>query len=212
MKKHYWVIVIAIAAYIIITVSKDAQNTIYRPNASVGVYDATTESEQYSLQINRSKTSGEYLLAFVELDDLGIYKNQQQVDLVLNEIKNRQKNNHTLFIVFAHGWHNNASPESSNVKGFRQLLSQISDGEQQRCSGGTCTPYNVFGIYIAWQGESVNIPLLRQLTFWHRKQVAQKVGSQGVADFLLEIESVVNRIQPEPSESVSDIDTSKMIL
>ncbi len=75
---------------------------------------------------------------------------------------------------------------------FRELLRSISHNEMARCTNQTCQPYKIFGVYIGWEGESINIPLIKELTFWKRKQVAHKVGSQGVTEVLLKLEQLVN--------------------
>jgi len=39
--------------------------------------------------------------------------------------------------------------------------------------------YNVFGVYFAWPGKTIGVPYLKYLTFWNRKQAAERIASNG---------------------------------
>jgi hypothetical protein len=47
----------------------------------------------------------------------------------------------------------------------------------------------VVGLYLGWRGASVPIPGIEQLTFWTRKNAAQRVGNAGAKDLLPEIKN-----------------------
>jgi hypothetical protein len=38
---------------------------------------------------------------------------------------------------------------------------------------------NVVGVYFAWSGDSLKIPIVNTLTFWDRKRVAERIASNG---------------------------------
>jgi hypothetical protein len=60
---------------------------------------------------------------------------------------------------------------SATLKGF---LSRLSQSRQVRIHH-----YNVFGVYFAWPGKTLEIPYLEYLTFWNRKQAAERIASNG---------------------------------
>ncbi len=51
-------------------------------------------------------------------------------------------------------------------------------------------PREVAGVYLGWRGGSVTVPLLENLTFWDRKNTAQKVGHGGVTEVLSRLELI----------------------
>jgi len=63
------------------------------------------------------------------------------------------------------------------VKMFRGVLSNLSQ---------TISPRKVFGVYVGWRGLSIKsdyfpIPGGEELSFYHRKDVAERIGHQGAA-------------------------------
>ena len=77
-----------------------------------------------------------------------------------------------LLVVYIHGWLNNAT--SGDVGNFKGFLSRLSQSKQVRIHH-----YNVFGVYFGWPGKSLDIPYLKYLTFWNRKQAAERIASNG---------------------------------
>ena len=43
---------------------------------------------------------------------------------------------------------------------------------------------DVIGLYVGWRGMSVKLPLVKELSFWDRKAVAEEIGSGGVTEIL----------------------------
>jgi hypothetical protein len=78
-------------------------------------------------------------------------------------------------VVFTHGWKHNAQPQDSDVQSFRSVLSDLATMEDFLATKGA-TPMRVVGIYVGWRGASLDLPLLRELTFWDRKNTAHAVA------------------------------------
>jgi len=51
-------------------------------------------------------------------------------------------------------------------------------------------PREVIGVYVGWRGESITVPGLRQMTFWGRKSVANKIGEGALSAILLKLETI----------------------
>jgi hypothetical protein len=154
--------------------------------------NASIEHRAYETQDGQK---GDYLLGFVEFDDQGWYHDIRQKDqffATLNELdaKNRDK---FIIVVYAHGWKHNAAADDSDVRDFQKLLERIDIMEAGRVADEAADPKTkrrkVVGLYLGWRGASVPIPWIEQLTFWTRKNAAQRVGGAGAKDLLPEIKN-----------------------
>jgi hypothetical protein len=106
----------------------------------------------------------------------------KQLDRLYKE--QREQNNGGLsLVVFVHGWHHSAAADDRDVHAFRRVLRQIAQMEENLAKA-KYTPMRVVGIYIGWRGEAIPIPLLRGITFWDRKNAAQRVAYGSVRDLL----------------------------
>jgi len=121
---------------------------------------------------------------YIEFTERGNVFDTARTDFVRSRINKYSSNgNGVITIVFIHGWKNNASTHNENVQAFRNrlaLFAQESPLIGQR---------RVVGVYIGWRGASVTFPVIKELTFWDRKAVAQKIGKGGVTDVLLDLEA-----------------------
>jgi hypothetical protein len=88
--------------------------------------------------------------------------------------------------LFVHGWKNNASDDSGNVWGFRQVLGGLSrqfGTTAARADGKT----PVVGIYVGWRGAVVEAPIIEQFTFWNRRQKSQTLPKPPLIDAFVRI-------------------------
>jgi hypothetical protein len=113
----------------------------------------------------------QYQLAAIEFGELGSYADSYkgELDNTIQLLKNTER---PLLVVYIHGWLNNAT--SGDVGNFKGFLSRLSESKQVRIHH-----YNVFGVYFAWPGKSLDVPYLQYLTFWNRKQAAERIASNG---------------------------------
>lgn len=126
---------------------------------------------------------GSYKLAFVEFDDQGEIYVRGQLQQALKMIGDAQEQaksakSEIAVLTFVHGWKNNASDRSKNVKSFRQMLA---------CFADQFSPGPVVGVYIGWQGESIRIPGVKQLTYWGRRNVSATLPNAHFTEALKEI-------------------------
>ncbi|MGB0910235.1 MAG: alpha/beta fold hydrolase [Nitrospirales bacterium] len=128
-----------------------------------------------------------YLLGFAEFDDQGAFWDRMQVldhsKGMFHRLMQGIAERDMLMVVFVHGWQNNAEYNNGNVKTFRKVLAQLQEDEN-----ASPQPRQVIGVYVGWRGLSLFGTVLTQLTFFDRKNTAEKVGHGAVTDLLRHIE------------------------
>jgi hypothetical protein len=142
-----------------------------------------------------------YDLGFVEFDDQGWFWEPKQKQAVEQMIRNvarigQPAGTPVIMVVFVHGWKNNAAEDNGNVRTFKATLMQLAGLEKKLSQMENRKPRKMIGIYAGWRGLSIKsdycpLPLGKELTFWGRKAVAQKVGGYGaMTELLMELESL----------------------
>lgn len=129
---------------------------------------------------------GKYVLAHVEFDDQGWFHDVRQRQALFDRLQAlRAANQAMLIVTYTHGWKHNASEGNGNLLEFRKLLSQLHKVEAaaKREKG----PRTVVGVYIGWRGASLSIPFLDNITFWTRKNAAERVGTRSVKQLFIEL-------------------------
>lgn len=106
-------------------------------------------------------------LTVLELSEKGDLAFPPQVKSITDELQNV---NPSTVVLFAHGWHNDASPQQhkrlKDLSHFDTLLSAIS-----KHTGG-----RTLGVYLGWRGEKSRMPGFHHLTLEGRRNVARKIG------------------------------------
>ncbi len=141
---------------------------------------------------------GDYYLGFVEFDDQGWFADRKQMEVLLrllydgeksksdHEYKNIAARDYLIF-VFAHGWRHNAEACDNNVVCFQRQLERLAILEYQsnKLSGNDPNDLRtVVGLYVGWRGLAANVQPFEILSFWDRKNTAQRVGLGGVNELL----------------------------
>jgi hypothetical protein len=116
---------------------------------------------------NSVVTGSGYKLAFIEFGEQGSYQDTTQLT---NAVELVEKTDRPLVITYVHGWQNNA--ESGDVEKFSGLLARLNSAPAIRDAG-----FNVVGIYLAWRGKFTPVPVLKELSFWNRKAIAERIAS-----------------------------------
>ncbi len=133
-----------------------------------------------------------YLLGVAEFDDQGAYWNRDQVlggRGLIRRLEQATAGKDMLLVVFVHGWQNNARYDNGNLAMFRGVLAYLQGLE----SASPREPRQVVGIYVGWRGRSVPIFGVTHLTFWARKNTADKIGRASVFDLLRHLEAMHER-------------------
>lgn len=120
-------------------------------------------------------------LSIIEFDDQGEFWKPKQLDDTLDLIgeKSNRDGDEALVVVFVHGWKNDASPANEaerNLGSFKKVLIQLAQEEMRRSEAKNIQSRQVIGVYMAWHGRNSNNLLLRQLSFFARKNAANRVA------------------------------------
>ena len=134
--------------------------------AAYGPYHANTSSEP--LNSVRGPKDGRYKLAFIEFGDQGSALDTSQRTAALKVIHEAKR---PLLFVYIHGWQNNAN--SGDVCRFEHFVDTVS-----RFPEITRQNINVIGVYIAWRGVDITVPVAKFLTFWSRKSAGATIAAQ----------------------------------
>jgi hypothetical protein len=134
----------------------------------------------------------EYSLEFVEFDDQGELWDRGQADAVLNHLIDQLTERDLIVVVYAHGWKHSAAPDDTDVAMFRRNLELVSQVEAHDSRERGLPARRVAGVYLGWRGGSVSLPVVKELTFWDRKNTAHEVGRGGVLEILLRLEQLAS--------------------
>jgi hypothetical protein len=150
----------------------------------------TPECETHALQQLPSDNGSSYLLGFIEFDDQGQLWDRTQMRDVLSKLQTEAGTRDLLMVVFVHGWKHSAAPGDTNINTFRGVLANLSDTEAYLAKNTGTPARQVVGIYFGWRGGSLPVKYLENVTFWDRKNTAQKVGHGGVTEVLSQLEDI----------------------
>ena len=129
-------------------------------------------------------------LAFAEFSERGNAFDGAKVEAVLAKIAGKARADGVVLIVFVHGWKHNASEDDPNVLSFKDSLATMAGVLGSSFAGTALGARRLVGVYVGWRGASIGLPLLKELTFWDRKAVAEELGSGGVTRLLLDLDRI----------------------
>jgi len=160
------------------------------------------DCEKHALQQVPTGEGPDYLLAFIEFDDQGQLWDRKQMRAILNRYELESSGQDLLMVAFVHGWKHSAAPGDGNIETFRKVLARLSLDEAQISRQTGKPARRVAGLYLGWRGGTVSVPVVEDLTFWERKNTAQKVGHGGMTEVLSRLEQIKrDKDSVEPPES-----------
>ncbi|MDB6141340.1 MAG: esterase/lipase/thioesterase family active site protein [Pseudomonas sp.] len=145
-----------------------------------------------------SASPGDYFLGFVEFNDQGDLWQRQGMEAVIDHLNTEAAAKDLLIVVFVHGWHHSAKEGDGNIDTFRTVLANVAVAEA--ASGRPAR--EVAGVYVGWRGDSLALGPINDVTFWDRKNTAEKVGHGEVTELLSRIE-LVKRTQDSKARDVA---------
>jgi hypothetical protein len=155
------------------------------------------ECDRYALQQLPNGIGTNYLLGFIEFDDQGQLWDREQMKRVLSALREKAASQELLIVAFVHGWKHSAAPGDTDIETFRGILTRLSKVEVEKektlrtVSANTeGSARQVAGVYLGWRGESIIPDPFKELTFWDRKNTAQKVGHGGIVEVLSQLEDI----------------------
>ncbi len=148
------------------------------------------ECEAHALQQLAVGDDSEFLLGFIEFDDQGQLWDRKQMWAVIDRFAAELASRDLLMVVFVHGWKHSAQPYDGNIETFRAVLAGLANAEKQISEVTRQPQRRVGGVYLGWRGASITMPVVKELSFWNRKKIAQKVGKVGVTEVLDRFEQI----------------------
>jgi hypothetical protein len=152
-----------------------------------------------------------YDLMFVEFDDQGWVQQSSKLPRPGNDYFDAffaqleklrakyQAAGHGLsLVVYVHGWHHNAHANDENVRAFRKLLGDVALAE-----GESGTARRVVGIYVGWRGDSITSSWINWITFWDRKNTAERVSQGMVREFFSRLDYFRDRTEKQAGNQVT---------
>lgn len=150
-----------------------------------------------------------YDLMFVEFDDQGWVQRSSDLSRPaedyfdqffarLDKIRARYRDagRGISLVVYVHGWHHNADANDGNVRNFRKLLGDVALAEEQ-----ASTQRRVVGIYVGWRGDSITWGWLNWITFWDRKNTAERVALGMVREFFSRLDYFRDRVEKQANQA-----------
>jgi pimeloyl-ACP methyl ester carboxylesterase len=157
----------------------------------------------------------DYLVGFVELDDLGWFWDRQQKQAVVKEVRKVAQTQDVIIVVFAHGWNHDSSETDGNVLKFRQVLGRLALLEGEAARVRCLTPRRVVGVYLGWRGKAFKRPgrmpatLYNWTSFFSRKATAHRAGAEDAAELLSDLEAIRTKAN---SRTGNDQHASRMVV
>jgi len=195
MKKGLYFGSTLVIAIVVLSLTSCISHQQYRTNYELCTSsNPLQECKTSSIQSykNLQDSSQDYMLAFIELDDQGQLWQRKQMDKVLTKVATDLIEQDALVVVFVHGWKHSAKVGDDNIQSFRKSLMRLSAMESAISNSMGMQPRKVTGIYLGWRGGSVSWPVLKNLTFWERKETAHKVGYGATTEVLGRLELLRN--------------------
>jgi hypothetical protein len=149
------------------------------------------DSQKYQVQ-------PDFELHVVQSDDYGSFWDVKQAQATLDRVEASSKDGNTLVVLFIHGWHHNADPTDKNLQQSIEALNELKallntpERRKLRQKQTTSPDVNLVGIYVGWRGRSLP-SLLDYLTFWGRKNTAERVGEGDVSEFIERLQRIYLR-------------------
>ncbi|MEM9373815.1 MAG: hypothetical protein AAGA55_09240 [Planctomycetota bacterium] len=127
-------------------------------------------------------------IAIIEFDEFGMLWNSAQLEAAIDliEARNAASDRGIMVITYTHGWMNNANPDREAGDLYRFRDGMIGLARQLRDEGSPA-PDHVIGVYLAWRGATSRIPGLSVLSFWDRRDAAERVASYQMRETLFRI-------------------------
>ncbi len=164
----------AIALGIAVRYTADQPDTLLRRGTqtfdSVGKMDRGCDPLCPSLVSIRDEAP--FSLGVVELNDDGDLRDPQQLAAFLSHVDEVAQSSSVLWVVFVHGWNNDARQGNSDLACFAETLSAVSELQAyQDISRSTV------GLFVSWRGAKFKRRSpLRFLSFWDRRRAADVIA------------------------------------
>jgi len=151
-------------------------------------------------------------IAIIEFDEFGMHWEPQQLEDTLELIRARNATSQrgVMLVTYTHGWMNNANPDRdvSDLTRFRNGMLNLAT---ELHAEGAPAPDHVVGVYLGWRGATNRIPGWKFLSFWDRKNGAERVASYQMRETLFRLTDTAKK-RPDTKVLLSGHSMGGMIL
>lgn len=125
----------------------------------------------------RSRPSTDPARFVIQYTDTGALVDRCALTDALQEL---ETDSAKVVLLYVHGWKHSGDSEDGDLKEFDALLAKArtsldSSGDKRQ----------VIGLFVAWNGKSWSLPVLREFTFWGRKKAADTVSQSAAVTRLI---------------------------
>ncbi len=169
--------------------------------------------EQYLVSVSpTSEDTVRVDVAIIEFDEFGMLWAPEQLEAAVSLIseRNATSNRGIMVVTYAHGWMNNANPDrvENDLTRFRNGMRSLG---KQLWAESSPAPDHVVGVYLGWRGATNRVPLWSYLSFWGRKDAAERVASYQMRESLFRLTAAA-KTRPDSKVVLSGHSMGGMIL
>jgi hypothetical protein len=105
-----------------------------------------------------------------------------------------------LAVIYIHGWKHDARADDTDRIHFKELLEALASAQARAPH-----PRRVVGVYIAWNGESVAVGGLDNLSFWGRKKASDLITHSAIVTKILGAIDGIERKRRKVDPQLADV-------
>jgi hypothetical protein len=105
-----------------------------------------------------------------------------------------------LAVIYIHGWKHDARPGDTDRLNLAKLLDLLSSREALLPH-----PRRVVGVYVSWNGQRSDVPILNNLTFWGRKKTADLITQSAIVTKIISAIDGTERKRRQANPAINDV-------
>ena len=105
-----------------------------------------------------------------------------------------------LAVIYIHGWKHDARANDTDRLHFKELLETLASSQARLPH-----PRHIVGVYIAWNGESVAVSGLDNLSFWGRKKASDLITHSAIVTKILSAIDGIERKRRKVDPQLGDV-------
>lgn len=146
----------------------------------------------------KPRPSGDVPIVFpIRLTDDGEFVERCELTDALQELRAPGAQ---LALIYIHGWKHDARHDDTDRKHFKELLDLLSAREAARS-----LPRRVVGVFVSWNGQRSDVPVINNLTFWGRKKTADLITQSAVVTKIIGAVDGIERKRRRAAPTIDDV-------
>jgi len=116
-------------------------------------------------------------LNIIDVDKEGELRDRCQWTKALDTVSKYNKDAPQLIVLYVHGWKHNSDDNDYNSVKFEEFFRLLHEEDKEK--------RRVVGIYFSWDAKATGIDIIDNLTFWNKKEVADRISQSSVLTKLI---------------------------